>query len=145
MIVLDANVLISAYDAQAEHHVSAKQLIEGTFSSSEPVAIPLQSVLAFLRIMTNTHLPGLRFTAQEAIEIVEEWWQQPQVRLLHAGEDHWHRLRTAMWEGSCRAGLTTDAHIAAITMECGGTLYSYDRDFSRFPGLRWRVPSEEGA
>lgn len=140
MIVLDANVLISAYDERATHHHSAKALVEQLFSSNGIVAVPVQSVLAFLRIMTNPRLPGLRFTAEEAIEIVDEWWEQPNVRLLHTGDDHWRQLRAAVLEGGCRADLTTDAHLAAITKEYGGMLYSYDRDFARFAGLKWKVP-----
>jgi predicted nucleic acid-binding protein len=36
--------------------------------------------------------------------------------------------------------LTTDAHLAALAIEYGATLYSTDNDFSRFNGLRWRNP-----
>jgi len=33
-----------------------------------------------------------------------------------------------------------DAHLAALTIEHGAMLYSTDRDFSRFPGLKWKNP-----
>jgi predicted nucleic acid-binding protein len=36
--------------------------------------------------------------------------------------------------------LTSDAHLAALAIEHGATLYSADVDFSRFPGLRWVDP-----
>jgi predicted nucleic acid-binding protein len=35
-----------------------------------------------------------------------------------------------------------DAHLAALAIEHGGALYTNDRDFSRFPGLKWVNPIE---
>jgi hypothetical protein len=34
----------------------------------------------------------------------------------------------------------TDTQLAALTRECGGVLHTTDRDFARFPGLRWKNP-----
>lgn len=36
--------------------------------------------------------------------------------------------------------LTSDAHLAALAIEHGATLLSFDRDFGRFAGLRWQLP-----
>jgi predicted nucleic acid-binding protein len=33
--------------------------------------------------------------------------------------------------------MTTDAELAALTIQYGGVLFTTDRDFARFPGLRW--------
>jgi predicted nucleic acid-binding protein len=30
--------------------------------------------------------------------------------------------------------------LAALTIEYGGVLHTTDRDFARFPGLRWKNP-----
>jgi predicted nucleic acid-binding protein len=49
-------------------------------------------------------------------------------------------LRQILVEGKVRAALTTDAELAALTIEHGGVLYTTDRDFARFPGLRWVNP-----
>ncbi len=38
------------------------------------------------------------------------------------------------------ANLTTDAHIAALAIEHGFTVYSNDSDFGRFDNLRWENP-----
>ena len=45
----------------------------------------------------------------------------------------------------CRAGaasgdLVSDAYLAAVATALGAELVSADRDFARFPGLRWRRP-----
>ena len=40
--------------------------------------------------------------------------------------------------------LVPDAHLAALAMEHGLTVCSSDRDFARFPRLRWMNPLAEG-
>jgi predicted nucleic acid-binding protein len=67
----------------------------------------------------------------------------PQVRLLVPGERHWGLFRQMLLEGKVRGPLATDAELAALTIEYGGVLYTNDRDFARFPGLRWVNPLQE--
>jgi predicted nucleic acid-binding protein len=62
------------------------------------------------------------------------------VRTLPQGETHWELFREALLKGDVRGKLTSDAALAALTIEYGGVLYSNDRDFARFPGLRWVNP-----
>lgn len=140
MIVLDANILIYAYDSASSRHVKAKAWVERTFSGAEPIGLSWQTISAFLRVMTNSRLPGERFTVEEAARIVDQWLLQPNMRLLVPGDDHWLLLRQMMVEGQASGPLCSDAHLAALTIEYGGVLQTVDRDFARFPGLRWTNP-----
>lgn len=140
MIVLDANILLYAYDTTSSHHAAARGWIEQVLSSGEAVGIPWQTAAAFLRVVTNPRLPGERFTIEQAVLVVEQWFDQPNVKPLAPGENHWPLLRQMMAEGQTRGPLITDAQLAALTIECGGILHSTDRDFTRFPGLRWTNP-----
>ena len=140
MIVLDANLLLYAYDSNSERHSQARVWVERLFSGDELVGVPWQTVSAFLRVVTNPNLTGQRLTPDEAAQIVDQWWQQPNVRFLGPGEQHWALLRRMLLEGQARGPLVTDAQLAALTMEYGGVLHSTDRDFARFPGLRWKNP-----
>lgn len=140
MIVLDANVLLYAYDSSSSHHAKARAWVEQTFSAEAPVGMPWQTISAFLRIMTNPRLPGERFGLQEAVGIVDQWLGQPNSRLLTPGEDHWTLFRQMMVVGQASGPLVSDAHLAALTIEYGGVLQTTDRDFARFPGLRWLNP-----
>ena len=76
----------------------------------------------------------------QAVAIVQQWIDLKQVRLLVPGEGHWNILQQMLKEGRVRGPLTTDAELAALTIEYGGVLYTTDRDFARFPGLRWVNP-----
>ena len=140
MIVLDANLLLYAADEKSPFHAAARQCVEDLFSSDQPVGLPWQSLGAFLRLSTNRNLPGIRFSLEEAAALVDAWIGQPNVRLLAPASDQWPLLRRVMIDGQASGTQTTDAQLAALTIEHGGTLYTTDRDFARFPGLRWKNP-----
>jgi uncharacterized protein len=140
MIVLDVNLLIYAYDTTCDEHTKARMWVEDTFSGDEPVGLPWQNISAFLRILTYPGLMGERFTMRQALAIVDRWLELPHVRALGPGERHWTALKEMLVKGDVRGRLTTDAALAALTIEYGGVLYTNDRDFARFPGLRWVNP-----
>ena len=140
MIILDANILLYAYDNASMLHSKARSWVEDVFSGTTPIGLPWQTIDAFLRIMTNSRLPGERFSIGEAARIAELWLEQPNVRPLAPGEDHWPLFRQMLIEGQASGPLVTDAHLAALAIEYGGVLYTTDRDFARFPGLRWENP-----
>lgn len=142
MIVLDANILLYAYDTTSRHHAKARDWLQRVLSGGTPVGLPWQTAAAFLRIVTNPTLPGERFTPEEAARVVDGWLEQPNVRLLAPGEHHWLVFRQMMIDGQARGPLITDAQLAALAIECGGVLHTTDRDFARFPGLRWLNPLE---
>lgn len=139
MIVIDANLLLYAHTPGATSHDVARRWLEQTLSDRELVGIPWTSISAFLRIVTHPQLPA-RASMQEAVAVVEEWLSRPQVRILSPGDRHWALLRRMPIEGQVRGALTSDAQLAALTLEYGGVLFTTDRDFGRFPGLRWVNP-----
>jgi uncharacterized protein len=140
VIVFDANVLLYAYSPASPEYGRARECVEELFSADALVGLPWQTISAFIRILTNPHLPGVRRPMKEILEIVESWLEQPNVRPLSPGERFWGLFRQMLLEGQARGPMTTDAQLAAITVESGGVLYTTDRDFSRFPGLRWKNP-----
>ena len=77
---------------------------------------------------------------KQAITRVQSWIDQPCVRLINPTENHWQIFRTMLLEGQATANLVVDAHLAALAIEHGCTLYSTDSDFSRFPKLKWKNP-----
>jgi uncharacterized protein len=140
VIVLDANLLLYAYDIDSPLHPKARAWVEREFSSAEPIGLPWHTVSAFLRIMTNVSLPGKRMDPASAAAIVDLWLSQPNIRLLSPTEDHWTHFRKMVVDGQASGNLVSDAHLAALTIEHGGILNTTDRDFARFPGLRWINP-----
>jgi toxin-antitoxin system PIN domain toxin len=143
LIVLDANLLIYAFDSEAVQHHAARNWLGKVVSSTELVGLPWQTVSAFIRITTNSRLTGDSFPTNKAIGIVQQWMELKQVRLLVPGERHWSIIQWMLIEGQVRGPMTTDAQLAALTVEYGGVLHTTDRGFARFPGLRWVNPLQE--
>jgi len=140
VIILDANLLLYAYNSMAPNHAQARTCVEDVFSGTEAVGLPWHTISAFLRIITHRQLPGSRLSMEEAADLVEEWAALPVVHLLAPGDRHLAFFRRMLVEGKVSGPLTADAQLAALTMENGGTLYTTDRDFARFPGLKWVNP-----
>ena len=82
----------------------------------------------------------MRVALEEALGVVEEWLQSPNVRVLLPGDKHWPVFRRMVVDGQASGALISEAEIAALTIENGGVLHTVDRDFARFPGLRWVNP-----
>jgi hypothetical protein len=140
MIVVDINLLLYAYDGRAAMHDQARLWWQSVISGPELIGLPWQTIHGFLRISTDTRISGNQVTMESSLALVEQWMNLPHVRILTPGERHWSILRRMLLEGQARGPMTTDAQLAAMTIEYGGILYTNDRDFARFPGLQWINP-----
>jgi hypothetical protein len=140
MILVDANLLLYAYDPQAAQHDASRLWLETTLSGSELVRFPWLTLWAFLRISTNPRVFERPLSMAEADAHVSSWLTQPSAGILEPGERHWEILEQIMKEGQVSGPLVTDAALAAIAIEHGATLCTTDRGFARFPGLTWTNP-----
>jgi toxin-antitoxin system PIN domain toxin len=140
VIVLDVNLLLYALDSTSERHLEARAWLGSVLAGPELIGLPWQVVWAFLRLTTNPRIFVNALSMDEAARIVQHWMDLGQVRLLAPGERHWSLFKNLLIEGQVRGPLTTDAELAALTIEYGGVLYTTDRDFARFPGLHWVNP-----
>jgi uncharacterized protein len=140
VILLDANVLIYAYDETSPQHDSAREWLEGEFTRNDEIALALVSILAFIRIMTNQAVFDPPLTVLEATEIVDAWLSRPNVGVVHPTRRHLELIAELARAGKVRGPALTDAHLAALAIEHGATLCSTDRDFARFKGLRLEDP-----
>lgn len=140
MIVVDANLLMYAYLRASPFHRAAKFWWEEVLSGTDLVAVPLQCASAFVRITTHPRFSLGAVPLESALGVVDRWLAEPNVKMLYPGNHHWPLFRRALIEGKARGDMSSDAHLAALTMEYGGILHTSDRDFARFPGLRWINP-----
>jgi hypothetical protein len=140
MILVDANLLLYAYDPSSPHHQTARDWLESTLSRPEHIGLAWMTLLAFVRVSTSRRLLDHPLSISEATEIVSAWLERPVVTLLNPGERHWEILRNIMTKGQAQGPLIMDAHLAALAIEYGATLASADCDFARFPGLKLLNP-----
>ena len=140
MTLVDANLLLYAYDRESPHHEPARQWLEAELSSGRSVRFALVTLLAFVRIASDRRVFARPLGADEACEIVDSWLALPAVRMVSPGSRSWSILG-----GLCDAGQVTgaqimDAHLVALAVEHGLTIATTDRDFLRFPDVEVTDP-----
>lgn len=140
MIVIDANVLLYAYDARSPRHAPARAWLERAMNQERDVRIGLASVLAFARLATDPRVFALPLTVETATGHVTSWLARPNVSIAMPADGHWSRLGLLATEAQARGPLLMDAHLATLVAEHGATLITTDRDFARFAGLRFENP-----
>jgi toxin-antitoxin system PIN domain toxin len=140
MTVVDANLLLYAYNADAPQQPASAKWLEELFDSGETVGLPWVTIWAFVRICTNPRIWSNPRSAAEAFAIIGTWLEQPGVVTLQPGPRHLEILERLVCEHSAIGPLAMDAVLAALAIESGALLASTDQDFRRFPGLRWTNP-----
>ena len=140
MILVDTNLLLYAYHPRASQHEQARQWLEDTLSGSEFVRFAWLNLWGFLRIATNARVFERPLSIAEAEAAVWSWLDRPTAGILDPGERHRDILGMLLSAGQTAGPLVMDAVVAAIAIEHGATLCTTDRDFTRFPGLKWTNP-----
>ena len=140
MTIIDANLLLYAYNADAPQQPAAARWIAKLLAGGEIVGLPWLTIWAFIRISTNSRIWPNPRPAREAFAIVGEWLAQPGVVPLHPGPLHAQILEKLVTDHGATGPMVTDAVLAALAMEHGALLASTDQDFRRFPDLRWLNP-----
>jgi toxin-antitoxin system PIN domain toxin len=140
MILVDANLLLYAEDSLSEHHQAARSWWDAQLSGAEPICLCWPVLTAFIRIGTNARSHRRPLTLGEAVERVQSWFDQPCVRIIHPGEQHWAIFQVMLRDGKAIGSLVSDAHLAAMAVEHNCILQSTDADFARFKGLKWNNP-----
>jgi uncharacterized protein len=140
MILLDANLLIYAVNADSPLNPKAKSWLESVLSGKETVGFPWSVLLAFIRLTTRPGLFRRPLRVDTALDLVAFWLEQPSAAVVHPGQRHLAVLRELLLASGAGGNLTSDAHLAALAIEHGAELCSSDTDFGRFHGLKWHNP-----
>lgn len=143
MILPDANVLIHAVNSSSRQHDIAVRALQVCFDDMRGVGFTWVAMLAFLRLSTRSGIFPRPLTTDEAFLVIDQWLGHPRARVANPGERHAEILAQLLKSAGTAGNLTTDAHLAALAIEHGGTVLSFDRDFARFAGVAWTMPSDD--
>jgi toxin-antitoxin system PIN domain toxin len=140
VIIPDAKLLIYAHDALCPQHARARDWWEQTLSGRETIGIPWVVVLAFTRLMTHPQICMNPLTVGQVHEIIDGWMKSANVRIIQVSERALAAFFGLLEDAGMGGNLCTDALIALHAREHSAVVYSTDRDFDRFRGLRWVNP-----
>ncbi len=138
--LVDANLVLWAHHRQFPRHAEAREWWGNLLSERPLVGIAWPTILAFLRISTHPRALERPLGVAAAWEIAEGWLSRPNVWVPGPTQRHREVLGTTLRQGNAAGNHVPDAHLAALALEWGLEVQSADRDFARYPGLRWRDP-----
>lgn len=140
MKLLDVNVVLAAHRDDHPHFEAARAWMDGLLRSPERFSVTDLVAGSFVRLSTNRRIFLTPTPAKDAFAYLRALREQPAHVTLSPGPDH-----LDLFESLCRASdatgdLAVDAQLAAIAVEHGGEVISFDRDFARFADVRWSRP-----
>jgi toxin-antitoxin system PIN domain toxin len=140
MILFDVNVLVNATNARAVDHQRYRDWFERLVDGDAAFGASDLVLSGYLRIVTNRKILPLPLTLDVAIEITEKIRDRQNCVAVNPGPRHWGIFISLLKRANARGNLVPDAYFAALAIESGCEWVSSDRDYARFPGLRWRHP-----
>ena len=139
-MLIDANLLLYAVDQKAPEHDAAASWLEEQLNGQRRVALPWESLGAFVRIATHPRASANPMRTTDAWDIVEAWLAVPSVWLPVPTDQHASIFGELLRRYRPTGNLVPDAHLAALAIEHGLEICSADTDFARFTEVRWRNP-----
>jgi len=140
MRLVDVNVLVYAFRADAPGHAAHRAWVESLVASDEAYGVSDHVLAGFLRVVTHPRVFHPPTPIAPALAFVHAFRDRANAAHLAPGARHWGIFTRLCREAAARGNLVPDAWLAALAIETGCELVTTDRGFSRFPGLRWRHP-----
>ncbi|MGH7233709.1 MAG: type II toxin-antitoxin system VapC family toxin [Nitrospiraceae bacterium] len=141
MIAVDSNVLVYAHREDSPWHDAAYTRILQLAEGRAPWAIPWPCIHEFLAIVTHARIYAPPTPLETAADQVEAWMESPSLILLSESENYWKQLRGIVQAARVSGPQIHDARVAALCRQHAvDELWTADRDFGRFPGLKVRNP-----
>lgn len=140
MILPDVNVLVYAYREDAPRHREYRAWLDALVSGEEAFGLSDLVLAGFLRVVTHTRIFSPPSPIDHALQFANALRSLPHCVGIAPGPRHWDIFVRLCREVGIKGNLVPDASLAAMAIESGSEWTTTDRDYSRFPGLRWRHP-----
>ncbi len=137
MIALDTNLLIYAHREDSPFHERALACVTQCAEGAATWALPWPCLHEFYAIVTHPRIYAPPTPLRQALKQIEVWLESPTLVLLAETGMHWSRLRALIEKAALAGPAVHDARIAALCLQHGvREIWTADRDFARFAGLR---------
>lgn len=140
MILPDVNVLVHAFREDSPRHIELRSWLERLVDSESSFGLSELVLSGFLRIVTHPRVFDPPTPVHEALSFADTLRNLPNSVILGPGPRHWAIFTRLCQESDAHGNLIPDAYLAALAIESGSEWVTTDRDFGRFPGLRWADP-----
>jgi toxin-antitoxin system PIN domain toxin len=144
MILADVNVLIYAFRRDVPENALCRPWLDNVILSDTRFGVSPLALSALVRITTNPRAYRIPSSHDDAFGFCEDLLTQPHCQIVEPGRRHWDIFKRLCVETDTRGPRVTDAWFAALAIEWGCEWITLDRDYARFPGLKWQVPAATG-
>jgi toxin-antitoxin system PIN domain toxin len=142
MVLTDVNVLVYAHRRDCLNHIAYRRWLEDCVSSDQAYGMSNLVLSAFLRAVTHPRIFKSPSRLEDALRFASELRSPTNCVVITPGARHWEIFTRLCRAAGVKGNLVSDAYLAALAIESGSEWITTDRDYSRFPGLRWRHPLE---
>ena len=142
MILLDVNVLVYANRVDSRNHSRYRAWLEQALRSGEQVGMSELVLSSVVRILTHPRIFPEPTQLDEALSFVDSLREHSACVAVAPGSAHWAIFTRLCKAAGAKGALITDAYLAALAIEAHAEWITADRDYARFPGLKWRHPFE---
>ena len=143
MIAPDLNVLLYAFREESHRHGEYREWLERALGDSERVGLFEPVLGSVLRIATHPAIYRTPSPRERTEAFLDACLAAPAAVALRADTGHWELFRELCSRTDCRGNLVQDAYLAALALEHNCTYITTDRDYARFPRLRWQHPLDQ--
>jgi toxin-antitoxin system PIN domain toxin len=143
MLLPDVNVLVYAFRADTEHHERCSRWLSDLVNGESAYACSDHVLAGFLRIVTHPRAFVRPDSLTDAMGFADAVREPPNCVRVSPGPSHWPIFTRLCRHVDARGNLVPDAFFAALAIESGSEWVTFDRDYARFPGLRWRTPADD--
>jgi toxin-antitoxin system PIN domain toxin len=140
VILMDVNVLVYAFHQGSPGHAAYRAWLTTVLQADEPFGVSELVLSGFVRVVTHPRVFDPPVPLADALAFATALRSQPNAVIVSAGARHWEIFEGLCSRAGAKGNLVADAYLAALALESGSEWVTTDRDFSRFPGLRWRHP-----
>jgi toxin-antitoxin system PIN domain toxin len=142
MILPDVNVLVYAHRVDVPNHAAYRRWLEDVINGDQAYGMADIVLSGFLRVVTHPRIFDPPSDIAAALAFANQVRNQPNCIPLNPGERHWTIFSRLCQQAGVKGNLVPDAYLAALAIESGSEWITTDRDFSRFPDLKWHHPLE---
>ena len=141
MILPDVNVLIHAFRSDSSDHRLCRRWLNEVVNGDSRYGLSPQVLSGVIRVTTHPRVFSRPSSLDEAIDFCDVLLARAHCVLIQPGTEHWTIFSRLCKQADARGNLVPDAWYAALAIESGCEWITLDRDYSRFVGLKWRLPS----
>ena len=139
MRLADVNVLVTAFRDDAPGHKVCRGLVEDMVAGPLPYGVSDLVLSGFLRVSTHTRVFDPPSPVEEALAFADAYRGGAGAVPVEPGPRHWAIFASLCRTALAKGNLIPDAYLAALALESGCEWVTADRDFGRFPNLRWTL------